>query len=139
MNIAKITVEATVAATRERVWDCYTNPYHITKWNFASDNWHCPNAKNDLRVGGKYMARMESKDGKWGFDFEAYYLTLNPKESFTYEMTDGRKASVTFTDLGGSTEVTVDFDPENQNPVELQREGWQAILNNFKRYTEHQD
>ena len=130
-----ITVQATVAADMEKVWDFYTNPEHITKWNFADPSWHCPTAENDLRIGGTYCARMEAKDGSFGFNFEAVYTDLIIGEQFTYEF-GGRKATVKLSDLNGQTEITVTFDPEEQNPVEMQRGGWQSILNNFKNYTE---
>lgn len=137
MSTTKITVQATVSADIKKVWDHYTNPKHITKWNFASDDWHCPRATNDMRAGGKYTARMEAKDGSFGFDFEAVYDEVIDGERFTYTMTDGRQASVTFKKLGNKTEVIVTFDAETENPEEMQRNGWQAILDNFKKYTEN--
>lgn len=133
---AKITVQASIAADRQRVWDYYTTPAHITRWNFATEDWCCPSASNDMRVGGTYHARMESKDGSFGFDFEAIYDAVRDGESFTYTMIDGRRADVVFETSGKHTKVTVTFDPESQNPVDLQRDGWQAILNNFKEYVE---
>jgi uncharacterized protein YndB with AHSA1/START domain len=136
MSKTKITVQATIQADKKKAWDYYTNPTHITKWNFADPSWHCPNAKNELRVGGKYQARMEAKDGSFGFDFEAIYTELLEEEKFTYEMADGRQASVTFTNKSGQTEVVVVFDAENENPIEMQKGGWQAILNSFKTYVE---
>src|SRR6185369_6741457 len=136
MNTTKITVQATVLADAKKTWNYYTEPKHITKWNFADPSWHCPTAENDMRVGGKYNARMEAKDGSFGFDFGAIYKEVVMGEKFTYEMGDGRQASVTFKDLGGKTEVTVVFDPETVNPIEMQKGGWQAILNSFKNYTE---
>jgi len=131
-----IKIEALIHAEINLVWDCYTQPSHITEWNFASDDWHCPMAKNDLRVGGKYHVRMEAKDGSFGFDLEATYDSIDPGNSFTYTMSDGRPVQLVMHENGNSTEVTITFEAENQNPVELQREGWQAILNNYKRYTE---
>ncbi|MCX6296154.1 MAG: SRPBCC family protein [Bacteroidetes bacterium] len=136
MNTTKITVQATISAERKKVWDYYTNPKHITKWNFADPSWQCPKAENDLRIGGKYFGRMEAKDGSFGFDFEAIYSELVLGEKFTYDMMDGRKASVNFIANGNKTEVIVTFDAETENSVELQRGGWQAILDNFKNYTE---
>ena len=132
----KVTVQATINADRQKVWNYYTNPEHITKWNFADPSWHCPNAENDLRVGGKYRARMEAKDGSFGFDFEAIYSELVDGEKFTYEMSDGRQASVNFIDRADQTEVIVTFDAETENPIEMQKGGWQAILDSFKNYTE---
>ena len=132
----KITVSATINVERDKVWDYYTIPEHITKWNFASDDWQCPSAVNDMRVGGKYSARMEAKDGSFGFDFEAIYDEITDGKSFIYTMPDGRKVDVNFESVGNSTEATVTFDAETQNPIEMQRGGWQTILNNFKKYAE---
>lgn len=131
----KITVHAMVMANKQKVWDYYTMPEHITKWNFADPSWHCPSATNDLNVGGRYIARMEAKDGSFGFDFDATYTEISEGNHFTYEF-GGRSAQVTFTEKDRQTEVTVTFDPETENPVELQRTGWQAILDNFKKYAE---
>lgn len=136
MSATKITVQSTVAADKNKVWDYYTDPKHITKWNFAADDWQCPSATNDMRVGGKYSARMEAKDGSFGFDFEAIYDEVVPGEKFTYTMGDGRVATVDFKGQGNKTDVVVTFDAETQNSEELQKGGWQAILNNFKKYTE---
>lgn len=132
----KITVAATIDAEASKVWDDYTNPEHITKWNFADPSWHCPSASNDMRVGGKYSARMEAKDGSFGFDFEAVYKEIVPGQRFTYTMPDGRVVTVVFRTSGKQTEVVVTFDPEDQNPLEMQKGGWQAILDNFKHYSE---
>ena len=134
----KITVTTIINADLKRVWDCYTNPVHITKWNFADSSWHCPRAENDLKVGGKYKARMEAKDGSLGFDFEAVYSEIIEGKEFTYEF-GGRTANVRFDSLGDQTEVTVTFDPENENPAEMQKVGWQSILDNFKKYVESTD
>jgi uncharacterized protein YndB with AHSA1/START domain len=131
----KITVTATINADTKKIWEYYTNPEHITKWNFAHPSWHCPSVTNDLRVGGKYIARMEAKDGSYGFDFEAVYTEIIPGKHFTYEF-GGRFATVTFTGLHDKTEVIITFDPESENPIEMQKNGWQAILNNSKSYTE---
>jgi uncharacterized protein YndB with AHSA1/START domain len=132
----KITIQATVLANNQKVWDCYTSPKHITGWNFAHESWHCPAASNDLRPGGKYSARMEAKDGSFGFEFEAIYNEIVPLKKIVYTMTDGRQATVLFETGDNQTDVTVIFDPETQNSIDLQREGWQAILNNFKKYAE---
>lgn len=136
MEATKITVEALVGADTKKVWDAWTQPAHITKWNFASDDWQCPKAENDLRVGGRYAARMEAKDGSFGFDFEAIYDEVEEQKRSAYTMADGRKAVTDFADLGGSTKVTTTFDAEDTNPVDMQRAGWQAILDNFKKYVE---
>ncbi|UOE52295.1 SRPBCC family protein [Mucilaginibacter sp. SMC90] len=132
----KITVTATVNAAVKKAWDYYTNPEHITKWNFADPSWQCPSASNDMRVGGKYSARMEAKDGSFGFDFEATYDEVVDGERFAYTMPNGRQAAVAFKANGNQTKVEVTFDPEEQNSLEMQKNGWQAILNNFKKYTE---
>lgn len=131
----KITVQATVLADVTKVWNCYTAPEHITQWNFAHPSWHCPSASNQLQPGGKYVARMEAKDGSFGFDFEAVYLEVKEHEKLRYEF-GGRQAEILFTPGQGGTLVSITFDPETENAIELQREGWQAILNNFKSYTE---
>lgn len=131
-----ITVTALVNADARKVWDYYTQPEHITKWNFADPSWHCPSASNDLRVGGKYKARMEAKDGSFGFDFEAIYDEILDGQKLVYTMPNGRKVEMLFNLQGSQTEVAVSFDPEDQNSLEMQRNGWQAILNNFKQYTE---
>jgi uncharacterized protein YndB with AHSA1/START domain len=131
----KITVTAIINTDIKEVWDYYTDPVHITRWNFADPSWHCPNAENDLKVGGKYNARMEARDGSFGFDFEAVYSEIIEGEEFTYVF-GGRTANVKFGSLGNQTEVIVTFDPENENPVEMQKGGWQSILDNFKKYAE---
>ena len=135
MNTTKITVDTIINAATKKVWDYYTMPEHITKWNFAADDWQCPRAENNMKVGGKYSARMEAKDGSFGFDFEAIYSEIIERKEFTYEF-GGRTATVKFDDLGNQTRVIVSFDAENDNPVEMQKGGWQAILDNFKRYVE---
>lgn len=136
MENTKITVSEIVEADTKKVWDYWTKPEHITNWNFASDDWHCPKAENDLRVGGTYSARMEAKDGSFGFDFEAVYDEVLSQEKITYTMTDGRVATTHFEDLGDKTKVTTTIDAENENPVDMQIDGWQAIINNFKKYAE---
>ena len=132
----KVTIRSIIAVDARKVWEFYTEPEHITQWNFASDDWHCPSASNDLRPGGTYSARMEARDGSFGFDFEAVYDAIIPGESIHYTMGDGRQVIVTLKELGGATDVTVTFDAETENDVELQRQGWQAILNNFTKYAE---
>lgn len=135
MATEKITIKATVLADKQKVWDYYTKPEHITKWNFADPSWHCPTATNDMKVGGRYVARMEAKDGSFGFDFDAVYKEINEGKNFTYEF-GGRFATVELKEIEGHTEITVTFDPETENSIDLQRQGWQAILDNFKKYTE---
>jgi uncharacterized protein YndB with AHSA1/START domain len=135
MSQSKITIQATINATAKKVWDYYTSPNHIIHWNFADPSWHCPGAENDMRIGGTYKARMEARDGSFGFDFEAVYTEISEGKYFAYEF-GGRRATVQFNDLGSETEVVVSFDPENEHPVDMQQAGWQAILNNFKTYSE---
>lgn len=136
MSNSKITVQTTINAAIKKVWDFYNNPNHIIHWNFADPSWHCPSAENDMQIGGTYKARMEAKDGSFGFDFEAIYTEITEGKQFTYEF-GGRTATVQFNNLGKQTEVVVTFDPESENPVEMQKSGWQAILNSFKNYTEN--
>jgi uncharacterized protein YndB with AHSA1/START domain len=135
MTENKINISAFIQADRKKVWEYYTDPSHIIQWNFADPSWHCPKAENHMEVGGTYFARMEARDGSFGFDFIAVYTEINPGKNFTYQF-GGRLARIKFADKGEGTEVTVSFDPETENPVELQRNGWQAILNNFRNYTE---
>lgn len=136
MTHPRIRIEATITAQRAEVWRCWTSPEHITQWNFASDDWCCPSARNELKVGGTYAARMEAKDGSFGFDFEATYDEVVHPTRLSYTMVDGRRADTDFIERDGSTTVTTNFDAETENPVEMQRAGWQAILDNFKRYVE---
>ena len=131
----KIVVSATIHAPIEKVWDCYTNPTHIVNWNFADPSWHCPRAENDMKIGGTYKARMEAKDGSFGFDFEAVYTEINEGKRFAFEF-GSRISTYEFNDLGADTLVSITFDPETENSIELQKNGWQLILNNFKLYTE---
>lgn len=134
-SIPEITVMTTVNLPRDRAWMYYTLPEHITQWNFAHPSWRCPFASNDVRTGGTYVARMEARDGSAGFDFEAVYVDVNKYVELAYEF-GGRLARVTFEEQNGQTTVTIVFDPETENPIELQRQGWQAILDNYKAYTE---
>lgn len=136
MSSSKITVRATIDSDAKKVWDYYNNPKHIINWNFADPSWHCPKAENDMRIGGTYKARMEAKDGSFGFDFEAIYSNITEGKNFTYEF-GGRTATVDFIDLSDQTEVAITFDPETENSIELQRSGWQSILDSFKKYTEN--
>ena len=132
----KVTIHSKIEADRNKVWDLYTSPEHIVNWNFASEDWCCPSAENDLVVGGKYKARMEARDGSFGFDLEATYESLTPGKDFAFIMADGRKVEVSMDDGAGLTSVTIVFDAETENPVDMQRDGWQSILDNFKRYVE---
>lgn len=131
-----ITVQATVNAPVKKVWESWSEPKHITKWCQASDDWHAPKAENDLRTGGKFVTTMAARDGSVSFDFGGVYSNVKPNSLIEYVMEDGRKVKITFEALGDKTKVTETFDPESENSIELQRDGWQAILNNFKKYTE---
>lgn len=135
METTKVTVQTTINADKNKVWNYYNNPEHIIKWNFADPSWHCPKAENNMKVGGIYKARMEAKDGSFGFDFEAIYSNIIDGEQFTYALS-GRTVNVTFKPVLNQTELVITFDAENENPIEMQKAGWQAILNNFKNYTE---
>lgn len=132
----KISVETTVQAPVGKVWEYWTEPIHMTKWNFASDDWHSPFAENDLREGGKFISRMEAKDGSFGFDFSGVYNEIKLLEVIAYTMEDGRTAKIAFSEQGNATKVIETFDAETTNSIELQQQGWQAILNNFKKYVE---
>ena len=135
-NKTVITVENTVNAPIEKVWEYWEKPEHITKWSNASDDWHTPRAENDLRTGGKFVSRMEAKDGSMGFDFGGTYDEVRNNEYIEYTMGDTRKVKVTFTPNGNTTKIVESFEAENTHPVEMQRAGWQSILDNFKKYTE---
>ncbi|MCB9187753.1 MAG: SRPBCC domain-containing protein [Flavobacteriales bacterium] len=131
----KITVSCIIAATPSKVWEYYTSPEHIVNWNFADPSWCCPSATNDMSIGGVYNARIEARDGSFGFDFKAIYTEIEIGSSFSYGFAD-RSVDVSITPDGENTLIEVTFDPESENPIEMQRNGWQAILENFKTYTE---
>lgn len=131
-----ITVETLINAPIEKVWVSWTEPKHITKWNQASEDWHSPYAENDLRTGGKFKTIMAAKDGSMSFDFEGVYTNVQQHKLIEYAMADGRKVSVVFSQNGNQTKVVETFDPESENPIEMQRGGWQAILDSFKNYAE---
>jgi uncharacterized protein YndB with AHSA1/START domain len=132
----KITINATVNAPVEKVWKNWSTPSDIVNWNTASPDWHTPRAENDLRKGGKFLSRMEAKDGSFGFDFEGIYDEVVPHKQIAYTMPDGRHVNMDFVSKGNATDIEIVFDAESENPVEMQRGGWQAILDNFKKYTE---
>jgi uncharacterized protein YndB with AHSA1/START domain len=136
MEKTKITVEAIVSVPIEKAWKLWTSPEHICKWNNASDDWHTPKADNDLHTGGKFSYRMEAKDGSFGFDFWGIYDEIKINELIAYTMGDGRKATVHFSTVGDQTKVVETFEAESVNSIEMQQGGWQAILNNFKKYAE---
>ena len=132
-----ITVQAVINAPVEQVWKLYTESEHVMKWNNASNDWHTPRAQNDFKVGGKFLYRMEAKDGSSGFDFDGIYEQIRTNELIMYSLTDGRKVEVTFTkDNDMRTKLATTFEAESTNPIEMQRNGWQAILDNFKKYVE---
>lgn len=131
-----VTVETIVNAPVEKVWRYWNEPKHITQWCFAIDTWHAPKAENDLRVGGKLITTMAAKDGSMSFDFEGVYDKVENHKLIEYTIVDGRKVKIVFTSNGNETKVTETFETETTNPVEMQRGGWQAILDNFKKYTE---
>ncbi len=135
-NLTPITVETTVDAPIEIVWDCWTSPEHIVQWNSASDDWHTPKATNDLREGGVFTSRMEARDGSVGFDFSGTYTKVVEFAEIAYTMSDGRKVSITFDGHDGHTHITETFDPESENSLEMQRAGWQAIMDNFTKHVE---
>jgi uncharacterized protein YndB with AHSA1/START domain len=131
-----ITVENTINAPVEKVWETWTMPEHITQWCNASDDWHTPKAENDVRVGGSFSTRMEAKDGSFGFDFGGIYDAVRINDYMEYTLGDGRKVQITFTPQGNKTKLVESFEAESENPIDMQRGGWQAILDNFKKYTE---
>jgi uncharacterized protein YndB with AHSA1/START domain len=131
-----ITVEAFVKTPVHVVWKLWNTPEDITHWNNASDDWHTPSAQIDLKPGGKFLVRMEAKDGSSGFDFGGKYDQVKERELIAYTIGDGRKVEINFTSIGTDTKIVETFEAENQNSIELQRTGWQAILNNFKKYAE---
>jgi uncharacterized protein YndB with AHSA1/START domain len=131
-----ITVEATINSPIDKVWQLWTTPQDIMQWNNASDDWHTTRAENNVRTGGKFLSRMEAKDGSMGFDFGGVYDEVKTNQSMAYTMGDGRRVTVTFVPNGDETKVTETFEAESVNSIELQRNGWQAILNNFKKYAE---
>lgn len=132
----KIKVEVLMKAPVATVWKLWTTPEDITRWNNASDDWHTPSTKNDLRKGGKFLFRMEARDGSSGFDFGGVYDKVKAHDSIAYTIGDGRRVEITFKGNGTETRVAETFEAESQNPIEMQRTGWQAILNNFKKYVE---
>jgi uncharacterized protein YndB with AHSA1/START domain len=131
-----ITVKTTIHTPINKVWKCWTEPVHVMNWNHASDDWHTPHAENDLSVGGNFSYTMAAKDGSFSFDFWGNYTDIQVHESITIKLGDDRNLHISFVSDGDITHVTETFDAEDQNPAELQQIGWQAILDNFKKYTE---
>jgi len=137
LNNKKITVEVLVCVSLESAWDGFTNQDSVIKWNFASDDWCCPKAVSNLRKGGIFNYRMESKDGSMGFDFCGEYTEIKKGEIIKYELGDKREVEILFIAENGGIRVIEIFDAENENSMELQKNGWQAILNNYKKYVEN--
>jgi uncharacterized protein YndB with AHSA1/START domain len=131
-----IIVEAEIHSSIEKVWNYWTDPKHIVNWNNASPDWHTPHAENDPRTGGKFKSTMAARDGSMSFDFEGVYSNVQPQKLIEYGLADGRHVKVEFQSTSNGVKVIETFDPETENPIELQRSGWQAILDNFKKYVE---
>jgi uncharacterized protein YndB with AHSA1/START domain len=132
----KITVETEIAASPKEVWNAWVTPDHITKWNFAIDAWCCPAAEIDLRAGGRFKYRMEAKDGSVGFDFEGVFTKVAPQQSLHFELGDDRLVTIEFMQTPNGTRVAETFEAEDENSAEQQKQGWQCILNNFRRHVE---
>ncbi len=137
MTTHPITIQTIVNAPISKVWDCWNNPEHITKWAFASDDWEAPAASNDLRIGGKFSTTMAAKDKSTSFDFDGVYTAVKEHELIEYDMSDGRHVKVAFSESPEGIKIVETFDPEQTHSEEMQRSGWQAILNNFKKYVEN--
>lgn len=132
-----ITVSTTIKnKTIAQVWDYFTNPKHVIHWNFASDDWHCPKAENDLEVGKSFTYTMAAKNGEMSFDFSGIYTEIEEYSKISYVLADERKIFITFLETEDGIEVSEKFDPESIHSEELQQAGWQMILDNFKKYTE---
>lgn len=131
-----ITVETTVDRPIDVVWTCFTKPQHIKRWNFASDTWHCPAAYCDLRAGGRLVWRMEARDGTMGFDFSGTFIEVVPNQLLTYRLDDGREVRVQFTESANGTQIKESFEAESTHSPDMQKAGWQAILDNFRKYLE---
>lgn len=135
-KLPTLTVKTTVPLPVDKAWEYWTLPKHIVQWNFASDDWSCPKATNDLREGGKFTSRMEAKDGSMGFDFEGVYETVELHKRLSYRIADGRRVDITFAEENGGTTITETFEAESTNSLEMQQNGWQAIMDNFRKYVE---
>ena len=136
MNTEPITVKTTVNAPIEKVWQLWADPKSIMNWCYASPDWHAPYADNDLKTGGKFKTTMAAKDGSMSFDYEGIYTEVVPNKLIKYILSDGRKVEITFSSQGDTTELIESFDPEKLNPAEMQKAGWQSVLDNFKTYAE---
>ena len=137
MDNKTITIETTIKAPVEKVWKCWTTPSDIMQWNNASPDWHTPSAENDLRPGGKFTSRMEAKDGSMGFDFGGIYDKVETYKTISYTLDDNRKVTINFSSAGNATHVVETFETETTHSEEMQRAGWQSILDNFKKYVEN--
>lgn len=132
-----ITLEITILVSADKVWQYFNGPEHITRWNVADDTWQCPEAENDVKEGGTFRYRMEAKDGSFGFDLRGVYDEVIPEKLIRYHLEDGRKVEVVFEQIDAhTTKLIQTFEPEKQNPVQMQRDGWYAIMNNFHKYAE---
>ncbi|MDN5274681.1 MAG: Activator of Hsp90 ATPase 1 family protein [Candidatus Saccharibacteria bacterium] len=136
MNEDTITVKTTVDAPIKTVWECWIHPKHITRWAFGSDDWEAPEAENDLREGGTFKTVMAAKDGSASFDFTGTYTLVIDQKAIEYELDDGRQVRTIFKEMPDGVRITQTFDPENENSIDMQRTGWQTILDNFKQHTE---
>jgi uncharacterized protein YndB with AHSA1/START domain len=134
--MAYITIETTISAPIAQVWETWTSPEHIQHWNFASPDWHCPKATSDLKVGGEFHYEMAAKDGSFSFDFWGTFQQIEEGKMIASILGDGRNMQVTFEATEAGTKVVEQFEPESQNPEEMQKAGWQMILDNFKSYAE---
>jgi uncharacterized protein YndB with AHSA1/START domain len=132
----QIEIQTHINVRVETIWNAYTSAEDIMQWNQASEDLHCTSAVNDLRVGGKFRNRMEAKDGSAGFDFVGTYTALEPFQKIAYDMADGRHVEINFDAKKSATAVHIIFDAEAENSIDMQRQGWQAILDNFKSYVE---
>lgn len=136
MQTQHLTTQISVAAPIEQVWEKYTQAAHVSNWNFASPDWHCPQAKTDFKIGGKFSYTMAAKDGSFQFDFEGIFTKIEAPTHLEFTLLDNRKVALHFSHENGQTTVVQHFEPESENPLELQQTGWQAIQNNFKSYCE---
>ena len=137
-NLVTISIQTIVHAPLKSVWKFWNEPEHIKGWNFASEDWHCPVAKNDLKIGGTLQTRMEAADGSMGFDFIGTYEEIKPLSKIVYKIEDGRKVMIQFSEKNSATTIQESFEAESSYDIEMQKNGWQAILNNFKKYVEQQ-
>jgi uncharacterized protein YndB with AHSA1/START domain len=136
MEFKKVQIGVKINENIEKVWEYYTEPRHVMQWNHASEDWHCPSAENDLRDGGRFCYTMASKDGKVSFDFEGKYEKIEPLSRIVYVLDDGRTVDISFESHKDGTDVSIEFDAEGENSIDMQKQGWQAILDNFKKYVE---